>query len=237
MPVARTEAAQEKEEHMAVITLSQIKKTYQTGKIRTDVLKGIDFELNEGEFVAITGRSGCGKSTLLNILGGMDRQSGGEYLFDGKRVDQLNDVALARFRNRSIGFVFQAFHLAKELNALDNVALPLGYAGVGKRERRKRADELLAQVGLADKGKSYPSQLSGGEQQRVAIARAIANRPKVLLADEPTGNLDQENGMMVMELLQRLHKEGLTIIMVTHDLSLAGQADRLIRMQDGKIVK
>lgn len=146
-------------------------------------------------------------------------------------------AALAHFRNRSIGFVFQAFHLARELNALDNVALPLGYAGVGRRERRKRAKEALEQVGLADKLKSRPSQLSGGEQQRVAIARAIANRPKVLLADEPTGNLDQENGRMVMELLQTLHKEGLAIIMVTHDLTLAAKADRLLRMEDGRIAE
>lgn len=220
------------------LRMQNIVKRYESGKKKnrnvTEALRGVSLSIAEGEFVAVTGRSGCGKSTLLNIMGGMDRQTSGEYLFFGQRISDLNARALAHFRNQSIGFVFQAFYLAKELNAVDNVAMPLGYAHVKNRERAKRAEEALASVGLAEKFRAYPAQLSGGEQQRVAIARAIVNCPDVLLADEPTGNLDQENGQKIMNLLHRLHEEGLTIVMVTHDLALAGETDRVIYMEDGR---
>lgn len=218
-----------------MLTLKNITKTYQNGKVKTEVLKGISLQIKQGEFIAITGCSGCGKSTLLNIMGGMDSQTEGVYHFEDVCVHKLGDKKLAKFRNKSIGFVFQAFHLANELSAVDNVALPLGYAGVGSRERKKRAKEVLNQVGVLDKYKSRPSELSGGQKQRVAIARAIANYPKVLLADEPTGNLDRENGQMVMNLLKKLNEEGLTIIMVTHDHTLAAQTSRIIHMEDGII--
>lgn len=220
------------------LILKDIVKRYENGKKKhrnvTEALRGVNLSIAKGEFVAITGRSGCGKSTLLNIMGGMDRQTSGEYLFHGEKIDDMNTRALARFRNQSIGFVFQAFYLAKELNAIDNVAMPLGYAHVGSRERKRRAEEALAAVGLSEKLRARPSQLSGGEQQRVAIARAIINHPAVLLADEPTGNLDYENGQKIMDLLHRLHEDGLTIVMVTHDLALAKQADRIIHMEDGR---
>lgn len=220
------------------LTLKNIVKRYESGKGKnrnvTEALRGVSLSIAEGEFVAITGRSGCGKSTLLNIMGGMDRQTSGEYLFRGEKIDSMNARALAHFRNQSIGFVFQAFYLAKELNAVDNVSMPLGYAHVHSRERKKRAEEALGAVGLGAKLNARPSQLSGGEQQRVAIARAIINHPAVLLADEPTGNLDFENGQKIMDLLHRLHHDGLTIVMVTHDLALAAQADRIIYMEDGR---
>lgn len=220
------------------LILKDIVKRYEIGKKKnrnvTEALRGVNLSIAEGEFVAITGRSGCGKSTLLNIMGGMDRQTSGEYLFRGEKIDDMNTRALARFRNQSIGFVFQAFYLAKELNAIDNVAMPLGYAHVSSRERKRRAEEALAAVGLSEKLHARPSQLSGGEQQRVAIARAIINHPAALLADEPTGNLDYENGQKIMDLLHRLHEDGLTIVMVTHDLALAKQADRIIHMEDGR---
>jgi len=184
----------------------------------------------------VTGPSGCGKSTLLNIIGGMDRQTDGEYYYNDISVKQLSNKELARFRNRNIGFVFQAFHLARELDAVQNVALPLGYAGIGGKERKRRAKELLNHFGLSTKYSSHPAALSGGEMQRVAIARALANTPTILLADEPTGNLDKENGQMVMNLLLELNKEGLTVIMVTHDQELAAMAHRNIRMADGIIL-
>lgn len=218
------------------LVLKDIVKCYKNGSNVTEALKGVSLTVKQGEFLAITGRSGCGKSTLLNIMGGMDRQTSGEYLFQGERVDGMNVRRLAEFRNRQIGFIFQAFYLGKEFQAIENVAMPLGYAKVRRKERKRRAKEALMQVGLGDKLLSRPAQLSGGEQQRVAIARAIVNHPKVLLADEPTGNLDCENGRVVMELLHNLHAEGLTIVMVTHDLTLAGEADRLIRMEDGRII-
>lgn len=219
-----------------MIELKQIVKHYGKGDNVTEALKGVSLQIEKGEFVAITGHSGCGKSTLLNILGGMDRQTEGEYLYDGTDVSRMSEKELAGFRNRHIGFVFQAFHLAGELTALENVALPLGYAGVGAKERKERAKVLLDRVGLSEKYKAHPAKLSGGEMQRVAIARAMANHPQVLLADEPTGNLDRENGEMVMKILRELNKEGMTVIMVTHDLELAAMADRCIRMADGDII-
>ena len=217
--------------------MENISKVYNSGVVETKALEQVSFEIKKGEFVAVIGRSGCGKSTLLNILGGMDTATEGSYLFDDICVNQLRGSSLAQFRNKKIGFVFQGFYLVAEMSAEENVALPLGYAKVGKKERKQRALELLKAVGLEEKAKNRPFELSGGEQQRVAIARAIANEPDVLLADEPTGNLDEENSKMVMELLQDLHKKGLTIIMVTHDMELAKKAERVIQIKDGKIVK
>ncbi|MDE5817848.1 MAG: ABC transporter ATP-binding protein, partial [Lachnospiraceae bacterium] len=204
-----------------MIRMEEIVKEYGKGGSRTEALKGISLQIEKGEFVAVTGASGCGKSTLLNIMGGMDRQTGGVYFYDETPVTGFTEKELARFRNRNIGFVFQSFQLAKELTAVENVELPLGYARVGSRERRKRAMALLDRVGLLAKYKSHPSKLSGGEMQRVAIARALANSPQTLLADEPTGNLDHENGQAIMRLLRELNKEGTTIVMVTHDRELA----------------
>ena len=218
-----------------MIKIEHLMKSYKTGDVRFQVLKDVNLTVSQGEFVAIMGRSGCGKSTLLNILGGMDSADEGTYLFDGQPVSGLNNRDLAHFRNKKVGFVFQSFHLLPEFNVVDNVALPLGYGGVGAKERRARAMELLEKVGLADKAKRRPSQLSGGEQQRVAIARAVAAGPEVLLADEPTGSLDEENGIHVMDMLKQLNDQGLTIVLVTHDQKIADYADRVLRMADGKI--
>lgn len=219
-----------------MVQLECIVKNYGKGSNIVSALKGISLQINQGEFVAITGPSGCGKSTLLNIVGGMDRQSEGTYHYQNISVENLNAKDLACFRNQKIGFIFQAYHLSKELTVLDNVALPLGYAGVAGRERKERASILLEKVGLSDKIKTYPTKLSGGEMQRVAIARALANNPSILLADEPTGNLDQENGLNIMSILKEINQEGTTIVLVTHDLALAKSADRVLQMKDGNIV-
>ncbi|MBQ7954615.1 MAG: ABC transporter ATP-binding protein [Lachnospiraceae bacterium] len=219
-----------------MIRVENMTKIYGAEQVQTKALDGVSFQIEEGEFVAITGKSGCGKSSLLHILGGMDMQTSGHYFFEETEVNKLSDKEMAEFRNRKIGFVFQAFYLLEEFQTLQNIELPLGYSGWKSGKRRKRAMELLQLVGLSHKGRNHPSQLSGGEQQRIAIARAIANYPKLLLADEPTGNLDKENGERIMELLKRLNKEGLTIVMVTHDLELAKEASRIIHISDGKIV-
>lgn len=218
-----------------MVQLESIVKNYGKGSNIVSALKGISLQINQGEFVAITGPSGCGKSTLLNIVGGMDKQSEGTYHYQNISVENLNAKDLASFRNQKIGFIFQAYHLSKELTVLDNVALPLGYAGVAGRERKERAEALLEKVGLTEKIKTYPTKLSGGEMQRVAIARALANNPSILLADEPTGNLDQENGLKIMSILKEINMEGTTIILVTHDLALAKCADRVVQMKDGNI--
>jgi putative ABC transport system ATP-binding protein len=218
-----------------MVQLECIVKNYGKGSNIVSALKGISLQINQGEFVAITGPSGCGKSTLLNIVGGMDKQSEGTYHYQNISIENLNTKDLATFRNQKIGFIFQAYHLSKELTVLDNVALPLGYAGVAGRERKERAKALLKKVDLTEKIKTYPTKLSGGEMQRVAIARALANHPSILLADEPTGNLDQENGLKIMSILKEINQEGTTIVLVTHDLALAKCADRVVQMKDGNI--
>ncbi len=220
----------------AMISMKNIQKVYHSGKIETAALRGISLEVVEGEFLMLTGKSGCGKTTLLSILGGMEQASSGEYRFEGVEVSGMKPRQLAAFRNKSIGFVFQAYHLIDGLRAVDNVGLPLGYAGVKGADRRKRAIEALERVGLGDRVRHYPSQLSGGQQQRVAVARAIVNRPRILLADEPTGNLDEENRLEIMKLLKELHEGGMTIIMVTHDQDLLSYATKVYRISDGRLV-
>lgn len=219
-----------------MIRMEQVVKTYGGGTQSMDALQNISLTIKKGEFVAITGPSGCGKTTLLNIIGGMDRQTTGEYFFNDMEVNRLGAKELAEFRNKYIGFVFQSFHLAKELNVIDNVALPLGYAGVSGKKRRECAKQLLDRVGLSNKYKSRVTQLSGGEMQRVAIARALANSPQLVVADEPTGSLDYDNGKQIMNLLRNLNSEGVTVVMVTHDRELAAMADRHICIVDGAIV-
>lgn len=216
--------------------MKDIRKIYQSGKVETEALKGISLNVEEGEFVMLTGKSGCGKTTLLSILGGMEQASSGEYCFEGTEVSGMKADRMAAFRNKSLGFVFQAYHLIDSLRTIDNVELPLGYAGVKKSERKKRALEALRRVGLEERVRHYPSQLSGGQQQRVAIARAIVNHPRVLLADEPTGNLDAGNRQEIMKLLSELHESGMTIIMVTHDQDLLSYATKVCRMSDGRMV-
>lgn len=216
--------------------MKDIRKIYQSGKVETEALKGISLNVEEGEFVMLTGKSGCGKTTLLSILGGMEQASSGEYRFEGTEVSGMKADRMAAFRNKSLGFVFQAYHLIDGLRAIDNVELPLGYAGVKKSERKRRALEALQRVGLEERVRHYPSQLSGGQQQRVAIARAIVNHPRVLLADEPTGNLDAGNRLEIMKLLSELHGSGMTIIMVTHDQDLLSYATKVCRMSDGRMV-
>jgi putative ABC transport system ATP-binding protein len=196
----------------------------------------VDLEIARGEVLAVMGPSGCGKSTLLHLLGGLDRPSGGEVWLAGKRVDGLSERALAGLRRREIGFIFQAFHLMDELTATENVELPALLAGRSPREARRRALELLEQVGLADRGDHLPAALSGGQRQRVAIARALVNEPLIVLADEPTGNLDSAATLEVLRLLDRLHTSGLTLVVVTHDQRVAATADRLVSMRDGALV-
>lgn len=219
-----------------MIVLKNIQKIYQSGKVQTAALKDISLEVREKEFLMLTGKSGCGKTTLLNILGGMEHATSGEYIFEGMEVSGMNPARLAAFRNKSIGFVFQAYHLIDGLRAADNVELPLGYGGMKRSERKRKSVEALNKVDLADRVRHYPSQLSGGQQQRVAIARAIVNNPRILLADEPTGNLDEENRMEIMKLLAELNRNGMTIIMVTHDMDLLQYATRVCKMSDGRLV-
>ena len=219
-----------------MIKLDNIKKVFQTEEVETWALRNISLEVKEGEFVAIMGPSGCGKSTLLNIIGLLNNPSGGSYLLDGKDVSMLKESERTLIRRGMMGFVFQSFNLIDELNVVENIELPLLYMGVSGKERRKRAEEVMERVAMSHRAKHYPSQLSGGQQQRTAIARAILPRPKLILADEPTGNLDSKNGKEVMDLLSELHKEGTTIVMVTHSQHDANYADRVINMFDGAIV-
>ena len=219
-----------------VIVLGAITKTYRNGALEVPVLHGIDLTVQHGEYVAIMGPSGSGKSTLMNIIGCLDRPTTGRYVLDGEDVSNLDDNALAEIRLRKLGFVFQGFNLLARTDAIKNVALPLFYAGVGARERSRRAIAALEDVGLGDRAAHKPSELSGGQQQRVAIARALINDPAVLLADEPTGNLDTKTSADIMALFQNLHQSGRTIIMVTHDEAVARHARRVIRLLDGLVV-
>ena len=206
-------------------------------EIKTKVLKGVDLSISKGEFVCIFGDSGSGKSTLLNILGLLDDTTIGTYKLDGVDIRKLSKKESAFIRNQKIGFVFQAYHLIPELNALENLVVPLGYAGMRKKEREKIAYELLTEFGIDDLEKKHVSQMSGGEQQRIAIMRAIINKPQILLADEPTGNLDKENSQTIINLFERLNKQGMTIVMVTHDTSLAKYGTRVVRVEDGRIIE
>ncbi len=220
-----------------IVKLDNIFKVYGEAGTDTSVpaLNDVSLTVNEGEYVAIMGPSGSGKSTLMNVIGCLDKPSSGTYFFEDKDVLKLNDRKMSDLRLHSIGFVFQSFYLMNEENAIENVALPLSYAGVSKKEREKRAIEALTKVGLADRVKFRPDQLSGGQKQRVAIARAIVNNPKVLLADEPTGALDQKSGAAIMELFQKLNDEGTTIIMITHDSGIASHAKKTYRIVDGRL--
>ena len=220
----------------AVIALENVHKIYDTGAVKVPALRGVSITIEPGEFVAIVGASGSGKSTLMNILGFLDRPTSGNYWFDGKDVSKLNRVALAHLRNEKLGFVFQGFNLLKRYTAVENVELPLLYAGASARERRRRAEEKLALLGLSDRSHHVPNQLSGGQQQRVAIARALVNNPQVLLADEPTGNLDSQTGADILAEFQRLNRDlGQTIILITHEPSIAAAAPRLVTIRDGVI--
>lgn len=219
-----------------LIKLTHVNKIFQLDEELTfQALKDIDLEIRKGEFVAIVGPSGSGKSTLMNILGLLDRPTSGTYHLDGMDVSHLKDDHLAKLRNEKIGFVFQSFNLLNRTSAIENVALPLIYSGVSATERIKRAKKALDEVGLSDKYSSRPSQLSGGQQQRVAIARALVTNPDIIFADEPTGNLDSRSGAEAMELLKKLHKEGHTIVLITHDSVTAEHAKKIIRVKDGEI--
>ncbi|UCC25729.1 MAG: ABC transporter ATP-binding protein [Gemmatimonadales bacterium] len=220
----------------SLIHLNELSKVFYTDEVETHALSGINLDIESGEFVSIAGPSGCGKTTLLSILGLLDSPTGGKYLLDGEPVENLSAGQRAKIRNQAIGFVFQAFNLIGDLTVYENVELPLTYRGMGGSERRERVEAALERVGMAHRMKHYPSQLSGGQQQRVAVARAIVGKPLILLADEPTGNLDSKNGNAVMELLKELHEEGATICMVTHDPRYAHVADRSVHLFDGQVV-
>ena len=218
-----------------MITLKEIYKIYHMGEITINALDGVDETINEGEYVAIMGPSGSGKSTLMNVIGCLDTPSSGQYNLNGQEVGNMKDDELAEIRNREIGFVFQSFNLLPRSSALDNVALPLVYAGVSKKERLERAAIALEKVGLGDRLDHKPNELSGGQRQRVAIARALVNNPSIVLADEPTGNLDSSSSKEIMEIFDAIHQDGNTVIMVTHEEDIAAHAQRIIRMMDGKI--
>ncbi|BDU74263.1 ABC transporter ATP-binding protein [Mesoterricola silvestris] len=221
----------------SIIQLDAIRKVFTTDEVETHALSDIHLEIQEGEFISIAGPSGCGKSTLLSILGLLDTPTHGRYTLNGKPVAGLNLSERARIRNHEIGFIFQSFNLIGDLTVYENVELPLVYRGLPLGERRTRVMEALEEVGMSHRSKHLPSQLSGGQQQRVAVARAVGGRPSILLADEPTGNLDSTNGDAVMDLLKELHRRGSTICMVTHDQRFAQHADRTIHLFDGRVVE
>lgn len=223
-------------ESQSLVELESVSKVFLTEEVETHALHNVHLRIRQGDYVSIAGPSGCGKTTLLSILGLLDSPSEGEYLLNGQPVADITPGQRAKIRNREIGFVFQAFNLIGDLTVYENVELPLTYRGMGSDERRKRVEESLERVGMSHRMRHYPAQLSGGQQQRVAVARAIAGRPSVLLADEPTGNLDSRNGEMVMGLLEELHRDGATICMVTHDPRYARHADRTIHLFDGQVV-
>jgi putative ABC transport system ATP-binding protein len=217
--------------------LRRLSKVYYKpdGGVLVEALRNIDLRIDEGEYIAIMGASGSGKSTMMNILGCLDRPTGGEYLLDGRDVAQMNDDELSRVRGEKIGFVFQAFNLISELNMVENVEVPLFYQGVNKHERQRRAIEKLNIVGLGDRLGHRPRELSGGQQQRVAVARALVTEPSIIMADEPTGNLDSRTGVAILDLITQLHQGGMTIIMVTHDERVAERCGRIVRLRDGEV--
>lgn len=218
-----------------LIEVKQIKRDFPLGESIIHVLKGIDLEIKKGEYVALMGPSGSGKSTLMNLLGCLDTPTSGSYVLNGQDVSNLTDDELAEIRNKEIGFVFQTFNLLPRTTALDNVALPMIYAGYSKEDRHKRAEEVLQQVGLGDRMDHHPNQLSGGQRQRVAVARALVNKPSIILADEPTGNLDSKTSVEIMNLFNEIHSQGNTVILVTHEEDIAENAHRIIRLRDGII--
>lgn len=220
---------------MEIISLTDIRKTYDLGKVKINVLKGVNLRIQKNEYVAIMGPSGSGKSTLMNIIGCLDRPTSGNYILNGTQVSRMSENALAEVRNKEIGFVFQTFNLLARLNALENVALPLIYAAQSKVQRTERANAMLKAVGLSHRVTHKPNELSGGERQRVAVARALINNPSIILADEPTGNLDSRTSFEIMELFEEIHAKGNTVIIVTHEEDIARYAHRIIRIRDGNI--
>ena len=222
---------------MAKIEIKNLQKVFRTELVETVALNGVNLNVEEGEFVAIMGPSGCGKSTLLNIVGLLDNPTGGEYLLNGMDVSKKSESERTDIRKGTLGFVFQAFNLIEDLNVEENIELPLLYMGLPKSERKKRIQEAMERMNISHRAKHFPAQLSGGQQQRVAIARAVVSRPSLILADEPTGNLDSKNGHEVMELLSQLHREGTTIVMVTHSQKDSMYADRIVNLFDGQVVE
>jgi putative ABC transport system ATP-binding protein len=220
---------------MGLIALSEITKIYRSGDVEVPALRGVSLEIGEGEFVAVMGSSGSGKSTLMNILGCLDRPTQGSYRLDGQEVSTHSRDMLAQMRNKTLGFVFQSFNLLSRTSALENVELPMLYAGTPAKERQARAAEALSRVGLDQRMDHHPNQLSGGQQQRVAIARAIVTRPRVILADEPTGNLDSRTSIEIMSLFQELNRGGMTIVLVTHEHDISEHASRVVMMKDGRV--
>lgn len=221
---------------MALIEIKDMYKVYEMGSEKVNALDGVNLAIDEKEFVAIVGPSGSGKSTLMNMIGCLDTPTSGTYMLDGEDISGLNDSSLARIRNSKIGFIFQQFNLFQKMTAFENVERPMKYAKVKKEQRREMAAKALAAMGLGDRMRHRPNELSGGQQQRVAIARALVGNPPVLLADEPTGNLDSKSSAEIMGMIKELHRKGNTIVLITHDMKLAEQADRILQMSDGRIV-
>ena len=218
-----------------ILSIKDVKKDYVMGEVVTHALRGVDFEVHEGEFVAIMGHSGSGKSTMLHILGFLDTPSSGQYLFDGVDTTKLSEDDLAEIRNKKLGFVFQAYNLLPRTSALDNVRMPMIYAGIDEKIQLEKAEKALVAVGLSHRLKNHPNEMSGGEQQRVAIARALINNPRLILADEPTGNLDSKSTEEIMGIFDDLHEKGHTIIMVTHEDNVADHAEKIVKMKDGMV--